>query len=372
MMRTLQPCVRWSKGAIMAVVALGSFLGFNSSDQAKAAESFDLAEIKKAWEERQASAPSFQFTWTTEKHRAPRADVAKNEGGRMGGRTSPPQDGALTFLNSFLIDRGRFRFVNRGSVWNPNIRGYGETETTVCFDGSIARISTQCPDGEVQIGRIRDAPELREYASAVAVLFAMRPQSTLLPLDLSHYALSDREGDVDGRPCLILQRVGGEPLAMWSEIWVDPAQEFVIRRIINNGNRVRRQLDISYDRDSEERVLPTQWRDTSMTATGSLKTSTSAVVSHTFSPEVQPSDFQFIFPVGTLVFDDRDSSGEQYIVLPKEEKRIVLDAEIDAGITEDVLRVTETGEPLEVRRRTGAWVTKAGSSTPGSSKAPAK
>jgi len=342
----------------MAVVVLGSILVFNSSDQAKAEESSDLAEITNAWQKRQESVQSFEFTWTTEKLRATRADIPKNEGGRVGGRPRPPQDGALTFQNSFLFDRGQFRLVNRGSVWNANIRGYGETETTVCFDGSIARVSTQCPDGEVQMGRIRDAPELREFAAAITVLLAMCPaEATLLPLDLDHYTLSDREGDVDGCPCLVLQRVGGEPLAMWSEIWVDPAQEFVIRRIISDGNRVRRQLDISYDRDSEERIFPAQWRDTGMTPTGSiLKTSTSAVVSHTFSPEVQPSDFQFAFPVGTLVFDDRDSSGEQYIVLPKEEKRIVLDAEIDAGITEDVLKVTETGEPLKGPRPRRSWV----------------
>ncbi len=32
--------------------------------------------------------------------------------------------------------------------------------------------------------------------------------------------------------------------------------------------------------------------------------------------------------------------------MPQGEKRMVLDAEIDAGTTDDVLRATETGEPL--------------------------
>jgi hypothetical protein len=175
-------------------------------------------------------------------------------------------------------------------------------------------------------------------------------------LRLDNYQATDRTTEIDGHSCVLLRKVAGNEYL--NELWVDPARDYLIVRMNTvEGSFVRERIDIKYQRDPEHSYYPAEWREVSMNSPERLcESGESKVSEHSFTPHLEPSDFQLEFPPHTLVIDKRGSQYARYLVLPDGNKRIVLDEESRAFIPRKTLMETEPGEALRPRASRWPWL----------------
>lgn len=352
-------------GVVLLVVVFAQMGAASRSAAAEAEDPGDLERVRKAWTERQKAVPSYRVAWKTERiakrgsmipgpdqilRQTPQPIDPRSLGaGVRGLGPVPPEDTTLEYTRSLLLDDGRYRFTYSGKYWRADLRAYTEVEGIDTCDGLVGYTCNQSADGIIQSGHIKDARDMLRRVEMQPVVLALSPMHASLSwIVLDEYVIDERGAEFDGHRCLVLkQTTGDERRGQW-EIWVDPECGFVIRSVRRRyGDIIRDQRDISYT-ESNGRFLPVSWKETRLSPAGELRdTSTSTVVSQELLPKSQITDFRIDFPMGTLVFDQRPTHREQFIVLSDGQKRPVLDEEIDAGLTEEMLKASKPGELLK-------------------------
>ncbi len=325
----------------------------------QAAASFSVDDVRRAWAARQERVPTLRLVWETREF-TPKGGL---ERGQMRGKTvvrppNPPMDRDVKYSRSLLVDRGRMRFIERGDYWDDEDKCYAPTQYTNVWDGKEGRGLDQLLDkSDHWSGRIvsRTAEVLLETS--------LVPQVAMWPLDpilsavkIEDYQATDHRAEIDGESCILLRKVAGHEYL--NELWVDPARDYLIVRMNTcEGSFVRERIEIKYQRDAEHGYYPAEWREVLMNSPERLCTTRESKASeHTFTPELEPSDFQLEFPADTMVTDKRGSEYTRYLVLPDGNKRLVLEEEWEAFVPRKTLMETEPGEPLRPQASRWPWM----------------
>ncbi len=402
---------RWSR--VVVCVAMNLIVAAAASHAADG-PSATLDQIAEAWRRREARVRSGDFRWTEVRvlSRAPgELSVGAFE-------PSPGSEPAGTITDRETYEQGYDRELQ--------------------FDGSKVRFADTQPRLYVDHGRYLphesvDVCDGRVYKrlDGQHVPGAFRHQGAILPLESDHvyhlidlkplylhfrvsrygneflrqYAVAAGHGMVDGTRCVILRRTTQPTVPVVESLWLDPEQDFSVRRILRKAAHVvTSQWDISYEQDPAHgplvtsqkardetrshttstpkmpgkthfvlhdwpychgvienlRPLPAGWKRVDHFPNGEFDRSVEAtIVEARVNCEFPADRFTLEFPVDTLVYDTTGPAGTEpveYIQREGGKKRIILDEEWRRAKTVEDLTETETGlAGIHEKPRSWSW-----------------
>jgi len=237
------------------------------------------------------------------------------------------------------------------------------------FDGVVVRDYWPRHAGEYPRGIIRHALPLRvtigelpvqtkisntlQELSLVAAILAVNPMHPSLASHWEGFEVEAGAVLADGKPCLVLTDAGSEDVTSQTIVWVDPADNYVIRRLIASTGRVGYQIDIRYGPDQSSRV-PTEWTVCSFGEEPGAMQAVHAVVTK-LAPRgpLTGNESEVRFAPGTWVIDATD--GGQYILRDDGTPRDIHSSEFDWLPTYSELEATEAGQVGELVERNLRW-----------------
>lgn len=290
-----------------------------------------------AWNRRQSSIHSFQFSWTG-KHYA-RADAAVDPIEAQS--LDKPVDSDLaceTQMTLTVDEKHRFRFDTHDKAWSAAKSAYVPKDQHYIFDGLLERnffsrdVSTPYPTAF--IGKC-DPPTVKNDIKSLAITvvyrpFDMRMINRLAPEKLR---LSAEQTTIDGHPCLVVEQVEGN---YERRVWADTSRDYVpVRWVSGPGGKRSIQIDISYSKDAKYGWVPTAWTTGFFDGAEKIESWQTTTVKHKLNETIPDSSFQLSYPVGTWVHDY--TTKETYILLKDDKKRPILRGEFNGKNYEELL-----------------------------------
>lgn len=296
----------------------------------------NIGDIQKAWQARQDRVRTARFTWK-EKRTWPKGSISlfyvpavAAKVPEIKGKTMPATDSTVDFSYIFTLDKDKVRLEYEGKEWDNVRQGFRPEKYLSAFNGKTARdvypiglADVDWPQGAIRKSeRYRDA----EQPSLLPLILLYRPfVPSLKPIDdLRGMIVTGQQKVLNGQRCVeLMQQLSTSSI----HIWVDPARDFVLarRQVIAQGKSVG-QVDISYRNDESAGWVPTSWKTVSLHRNDKLYySSTSEIASAEFDNRVESNTFDFDFPLGTWVLNER--TGESYILRPDGTKRPVVGKE---------------------------------------------
>jgi hypothetical protein len=298
-----------------------------------------IGDIQKAWQARQDRIRSGRFTW--KEHRTwPKGSISAMFGpadfGRVPeakGKIMPPSDKTVDFSYVLRMDNDKMRFEYEGREWSNVKQDFRPIKYLSVFNGTTMKDvnlaglgDADWPQGAIRKGeRFRDAG----LAALLPLILVYRPLvPSLKPTDdLRAMTRLNRQKVLDGRPCVeLVQRF---PTSS-THIWVDSTRDFVLARrlVIDQGKPVE-QIDIHYRNDAALGWVPTSWKIVNHHHDGKLFCSINAELATTeFNLDAEPGLFDFEFPPGTLVSDEKKR--EHYVLRRDGTKRAIVGKELSS------------------------------------------
>jgi hypothetical protein len=298
---------------------------------------------------RQARVTSGRVTWTQERfepagrisdlakaHPAVREALAR-DGIDPNAQPVPARDRVTVENLSLVFDGGRMYSIIQNAA-------HPQAGQQSAFDGKAAKNLTlrtnHHPTGMIEHAAHSHHAQLSIFRP---VLFTFRPFN---PHFLGfHVPFRDtgRAGIIDGASCPILESVERAQFNTTTRtIWVDPARDYNILRYTVHGDSglVALQIDVSYSRSADVGWRPDGWKIQRFGKENTIRTQTSAShVKFEFNPSLGDKDFDLVFPVGTVVADERH--GVSHVVQQNLAARPILPA--DEGATHEELMQTKPG-----------------------------
>ena len=138
------------------------------------------------------------------------------------------------------------------------------------------------------------------------VMLVFRPVDphkwTLFALDES--TRIDRSELHENLPCAVLRNTSDEPSGDYHELWVDSAQYLPRRYTSHRGGALLTDLTIKFKEIAESESQIHSWECTTYNQDGTLfDNCKSTVTVHELNPNIPLSEFQVVWPPGTLVID---------------------------------------------------------------------
>lgn len=263
-------------------------------------------DILDAWRIRQDRIRSYRVEWTQT-----RTDQAGSLPAWDAPPPFPPRDATYTNRYALLIDGKRWMVRTDGRTWFTGDSQLHPLQRKTAFDGVVQRNFSGAirPDFFPQL-TIADTESNTELTllDRAPVQWFYRPLSPGMGgLDPEELELLNQTATLEGRSLVVLQRTtrGG---IVW-EYWVDPDQDFVIRRATSKDRRgFDRRLNISYERNAQHGWVPIAW-DFRRTHGDRVETRMRCTVTRwQINPDLPDEEFRIDVPEGTVV---RDRRGEK-------------------------------------------------------------
>jgi hypothetical protein len=316
-----------------------------------------LDEIVGAWRRREARVRSGDFRWTEVRvlSRAPgELNVGAFEpspGSEPAGTVTDRKPHRQEYDRQFQFEGRKVRFADtQPQLYMDQGRYLPHESVDVCDGRVFKRLDEhQVPDAFRHQGRIAPLASARVHR-----LLDLRPlylhfrPSRYGDHFLRQHTIAAGQGMVDETRCVILRRTTRPSVPVVESLWLDPEQDFSVRRILRKAAHVvTSQWDISYDLDPTFGPIPAGWKRVDHFSNGEFDRSVEAtIVEAKINCEFPADRFTLEFPVDTLVYDTTGPPGTErveYIQREGGKKRIVLDEEWRRAKTVEDLTQTETG-----------------------------
>lgn len=316
-------------------------------------------EAARAWLARDHAATSFKISWTERLLDAAGSVGLTDEDGKSLG-PFPREDTTVTRKVSLAMDgTDKFRYEYEGLHPAPEAQTYVPTHFVAVTNGVEHKEFNGVDQASVDSGvaphgwRYNAAPTELQSIVCVAPLIFFRPS---LPAIRANYDLAKfskvGEARVRGVDTVALEspRESG-----YTVVFLDPRRGYLPLRCQYFWRWRGGPWRVVVAADFEYALAPTDvWQPSKWTVAaydvinnGALVTQLDATVSAIqMNPRFPPGEFEFGFPVGTVVLDVKDG-GVAYIVQPDGRRRIISIAEADAHIRYNRLLSTETDEDLQ-------------------------
>ncbi|MCR4413500.1 MAG: hypothetical protein NUV77_13850 [Thermoguttaceae bacterium] len=276
--------------------------------------------VLRAWRARQDRVKTARFEWTqTETYAAHSLEPG-----------FPAQDVKHQVSAALSLSGGMLRYESRGPRYAPDHKAFLPQRFINVFNGSVntmyfsfegaehARLGAY---GFVNQRESRNVDAGNVSVQAIAAwcrVFDRDVSATLFETD--HCVVSPKEGSVQGRACVILERSGKNGRSYW----VDAGRDWIILRyLLGASDKPTRQVDISYTLDKVHGWVPARWKyvalrrdppEVELQIEGSVSR-------YEINVEIPKTEFEFDFPVGTVVRDLNTDAC--YIICGEGRKRAV-------------------------------------------------
>jgi hypothetical protein len=303
--------------------------GLASNKAWSAGAEWTLADIERAWQERQDKVWSGDFRWSeTRVSRMP--DPAQFPPDPFGtGRA--PQGKLQTFEHTYerrlvFSTNGRYRQEDDEPFWSKfEDRFTALGGVTVTNEAEARSISDPLnPKGFVKHGVVMSASEgaglIRSVIVNGPILHHFQPLQYPKPL-LAGCVVVDQSATIDGVSCVVVRGAESDANRPVYTYWLDPQGGFcILRRTREQGGILYHQLDVTYKSDVQFGPVPGSWKMVSYRHDGSLEMSRNAtVIEYTLNRNFPNRLFEIEYPKGALIVnqdESRDSSGEvNYVAL---------------------------------------------------------
>jgi hypothetical protein len=218
----------------------------------------------------------------------------------------------LQSTNRLLIDGQKVRFENNRPRWLIPERCLLRRSSVGYYNGSIAKDfypKGKSVEGQAE-GQIYSGAKLWGVNDPVLspLSLTFRPFTRHLSEKwLEEMKPSGTSLLIEGASCVeyVTKYAGGTHF-----YWLDPSKEYVLRRLRKEyKNWPSAQYDISYGQHSIIGWAPTSWMCNVYGSDGRLLVSTKVeVLEMRVNEPVSPDQFEFDYPPGTIVTDNRDKS----------------------------------------------------------------
>lgn len=291
---------------------------------------FTIEDIDSAWRERQKRTQSVKLEWRLQQTEFKGRTIPEGQthGGRKG--PIPESDIDLTFELILIVSGGRIRFQEKGKQFSVRSGQFSPWENTMVWNGTEGRRLYDYAEHQFDTGGVNSSTRYLGSIAMRAPMYAFWPLGQSLgEISLSDYKLQSETVEIDGTPCLVLDRKTARPIE--TEIYVAPEREFSILRVVGrHGKSVHRQLDLTYTHDSKFGWHLEKWHFVIMQIGGAgfAHISDSELTNIDFAYEASESDFVLNFPAGTRISDFRHGDDEvEYIVQSDQTWRPVIPGE---------------------------------------------
>jgi len=315
---------------------LAAFMVLVNLAGSRAADTREL--LIDAWNRRQSSIHSFQFSWTGKRYA--RADVAVDP---IEARSlDKPVDHGLaceTQMTLTVDEKRRFRFDVHEKVWAAEKSAYVPKEQIDAFDGPLRRnffsrgVSTSYPLAFISK---HDPPTVLNGINSLAITMVYRPFDMMMINRLvpEKIQLSAEQATIDGHPCIIVEQVEGN---YGRRVWADTSRDYVpVRWVSGPDGRRSMQIDISYSKDAKYGWVPTAWNAGLFDGPERIEEGWQTItVKYQLNEAIPDSEFQLKYPVGTWIQDY--TTKETYILLKDGKKRPILPGEYNGKNYEELL-----------------------------------
>jgi hypothetical protein len=318
-----------------------------------------LGAITKAWADRQDKVVSAKFSW--KEHRVhPKGTLGDGrEAGDAKPVTTPANDVAFDLTHTLTFDGAKMRYTWKGKVWNSEGSGVVDQDYVGSFNGLAPKVlwprgATGHPVGTIMQGKkLLDVNQLQN----LPLLMTYRAMhSTMGLFDPKEFMLSDRQGIVSGRKCVLLKQVNGGAITYW----VDAENHYLMRYATEKDGKTGIQIDLSYTPHPDYGQVLSGWRAVVYGVNGRLtESSESQVTDYSINLKIPDDEFELEFPPGTRVSDLTTPSDigdyTDYIVRKNGEKRAIT-ADENLKATYEQLVNTDSGKALAPHWLLSKWI----------------
>jgi hypothetical protein len=212
--------------------------------------------------------------------------------------------------------------------------------------GTIRR---ELPSGErtTKAADARAVSDDLQDLSLVGAILALCPLHSCGIVRLDQCEVAAEPALADGNQCVVVTDLS--PAAQTDSksrrtFWLDPKQDFSIRRFIAHASTGGTQVDIRYRRDDRLGWIPTEWTVSSFGEEngGRLDAARIVVMKLESRGALTDEESTVRFPTGTWVIDD--PAAKQYILRPEGSRRDIRLLEFDWLPTYAELSATEPGQ----------------------------
>lgn len=275
------------------------------------ADELQLEDIEAAWIEREnrlAQIP-FKLEWT-EQHL--QAEESKDP------QLNPPKEflRKVDFDRIMIMSLGRMYSREKGLRPRFSTRLYEPMTTTTVWQGEKGKIFRDHGAIADSSAIITDDPQRLVDLTFRPLFLAMWPEDGAYGhLKIKEYEIEVADSTVDSIPCRRLRRL--DNAALETEIDIDPAREFLIRRVVSRmRSAIERQIDIDYQQVKGIGWVPKSWKFTIGGFLGKDPTFqlTATVRSVEIVSDLKDSIFEIRFPPGLKVREQTTSGNKLYTV----------------------------------------------------------
>jgi len=282
-------------------------------------------QLIDAWNRRQNSIRTFQFSWSGKHYAravsADRGDLACD-----------------TQMTLTVDEKRRVRFDVHGNIWSQEKSAYVPQDTTALFDGPMRRnYFSRGEDHAFPSAHIskRDPPTVATDIKSLAIMTAYRPFDTRMNyFDRTILQLSAEQTTIDGHRCVVVEQSERNYLR---RIWADASRDFVpVRWVSGPDGRRSIQINISYSKDAKYGWVPTAWTTGLLDGAERIEEGwQTTTVKYKLNETIPDSAFQLNYPFGTWVQDY--TTKESYILLEGGKKRPILPREFNGKNYDELL-----------------------------------
>lgn len=345
------------RAAVLAWLLLGSYFMGSFSQAAT------IQDVAAAWRQRASKFKSGWIEW-----RCRYFSAATLMPGSLGSGSTMSKE-----LNDegpcvFAFSGDKLRYEYESLQWIEQVGDHRLQKCVSTTDGKkYMDLSEKDPSGQKEFaGRGVVSPRvLLETAQSrilIPVLAVFRPFETPTVgdprLNPRKYVLTPQRGRVGDTDCLVIEQTWDR--FRW-QCWVAPQRGFLpMRYLFFTQDDLRGQIDLEYAEHPEFGWIPRHWKITNFVsalapeAEGQIDASFDCEVTKAdFNTPIDPKQFEIVFPAETIVSDG--FAKDYYVVRASGERRTILQEELNAGLSDQTLIQTETGEALPRVASRGAW-----------------
>lgn len=277
-----------------------------------------VKEAQAAWAERSEAVVAADFRL---KERATFHAGRWTEPGPGRHATQPPEDVTFERTVRCAFDGAKLRYDSDGFIWSNSVGKLVPRQNVTTFNANAKTRVNYYPLNEDGLSDAQIEPSGRSHCGRnvdiLPIMLAFRSfdhdTCPLLGWD-SAVVLPDKVA-VEGHECVILE-FGLVESKGKASLYVDPAQQFVVRRYIagtrsQSGEFITHvRADIDYTVDATTRIsVPASWR-ASWRPSGAGDSFDVHVESAVLNPEIPAAEFDIpAFKPGTMIYDFRERSG---------------------------------------------------------------
>jgi hypothetical protein len=314
-----------------------------------------IEAIHNQWKSRQQKVRSFRFEWGGEH------TVAKGALKTRSNLSIPEEH--TTYNTSFVlvVDGKRMRHCRDFIHIRTSSAGLQKSDWVINEKGFRSFLPREVqPYPEGTISEASFDPGWIDDPQLLPLLMTYRPfhiLNTIVEEFPDRFMVVPGTYKIGDRPCVWLKEKATEPGQRITNLWVDPARDYVVLRLSQTDHGVTAwQMSLSEYQRAEEIWVPVKWSVIVQNPEGSMNTSTScSVQSFRINQPIDPKEFELMFPVGTWIVDREKS--EVYILQEGGRKRRITAEELAGGATYEQLINTQPYMALSNQTtRDSQWV----------------